>query len=199
MSNFLINRGTGGGPFIVSGDWGAIYREPATPSSPWVNSYDTVTYWNSGGWYNYTIRSVILAANMKNVPPGQTQVRVTVAADPRSGAGYSATWGSMYIGHQTGPEAAAVDLTQLYFNGSPGATCPGLSTLTSDVANWKYDGTSKVILTVYFTNTSDVGYGYNPGAQVYYSTGDYSAYLATSGYSAAGAQQAHFFKSIEMA
>lgn len=197
VADFRTNLGSGLGTFTLGGDNPNIYREPCIPSGPWTNVYGTVTYWGTSGFAGYTIRMVINPAGLFNVPKGQTQVRVTVASDATSNS--AATWDKMYIGHQTGSECAAADLTQLFFlGGAPGATVSNRGMLTSDAANWVYNGTSKIVVTVHFSSAGALSYAYNTNVQTYWASGDFAALLATSGYTAASLYWSMFFASIEM-
>ena len=198
VNDWIINRGSGGANFFIAGDNAALYREPVIPSSPWKSVYGTVTYWQSAGWAGYTLRTVINPAGLFNVPKGQTQVRVTVASDATSNS--AAIWSKMYIGHQTGPECAAADLTQLFFfGGAPGATVNNRGLLTSDPANWVYNGTSKIVLTTYLTSAGACALAYNTNVQNYYAVGDFAALLATSGYNLSSQYHSILFQAIEMA
>ena len=193
MTDFTKNLGSDGATFGVRS---AVYREPTPPGLPWVDVYGTTPYSQSVGWAGYTFRQVINVAGMVNVPKGQTQVRLTVAGSPAAGV---ATWNKMYIGHQTGGECAALDLTPITFlGGAVGATAPQAGSLVSDPAAWRWNGVNKVILTTYFTTAGATVYGLNYNTQLYYSTGDYAAYLDTSGYSAASWGYTHLFMGIEM-
>jgi len=201
LSAFQKNRGTGGNydanGFAMAGQ---LWPEPTNPSSFWRNVFGSVNLGANTGWAGYTLRFNIPANKIFNVPPGQTQVRVTVCSDYN---GNAAIFDKMYIGHRGVESWDAADLTQLtFFDGASGATVPGIANvggfLTSDAVNWKYNGTSDIILTVHFTSAGGSMFGFNQGCQNYYATGDFAATLDVSGLSASSASYVIFFKDIEM-
>ena len=198
IADFQTNRGTGGAFSIAGG----LFAEPINPSSFWTPVFSAGVYDSNTGWSGNTMRFFIYPAGIARVPPGQTQVRVTVVSDP---AGNAMSFDKMHIGHSIYPTADAwdaADLTQLFFSGAPGATVPGIvggGTLTSDAANWKYDGISAILVTAHITSLGAAARSLNPNALVYYKAGvDEAAVLNVSGYSAGGVGYCNFFNTIEM-
>ena len=76
-------------------------------------------------------------------------------------------------------------------------TRAGKGTLTSDPANWVYNGTGAILITTYITG-GPVARSLNPYPYTYYAAGDYAALLDTSGYSYGSQGSCYFFNGIEM-
>ena len=205
-SDFLLNRSGGSLTFTTGGAGGSLLPEPILPSAPWNNVVGSVQYNYGSSWGGWTIRQFFYAVGagtigIVNVPSGQTQVRVTVS---NNSVGVSAlSFSKMYIGHSAYPGGSAngwdaSDLTQVFFSGAPGATIPAGQTLRSDPVNWKYNGTSPMLLTTYFTAAPEIAWSYHLGGVMYSISGDYAASLIVGATMSVTGGRSYFFMDVEM-
>ena len=175
---------TGNKVRVYRRDTGALITEVKTSgtlgASAGVNWVSTST---SSGWANYTMRLIVSSSILI---PGD-QIRISLTA----GTGTSAMMSSAYVGQA----AASGDIydfmgtpTQILFGGLSNITVPVNQTRVSDWVNYTYDRSTNLVVSIYFSGTTDLGSTPFPaGWQSRYDTGNSSSTINVSGYTTAGA------------
>jgi hypothetical protein len=177
------------------------YVKPTSGAGSYVTQISQNLTMNGSGWGGLTLRQII--------PPGGAGVTgkyLKLTLKPSS-SGNNSSVAAVYVGHTSGG-GSSLDFdgtqVQVKFGGANSVTLTaGGSAVVSDPVAYNYDNAKYLIVTIYFSGTSDAC-GFAKGAlgggyAAYYKSGNDAGTTAGTGYSASSSYDLTTVSKIETA
>jgi len=162
--------------------YGAIGgRGAAAPAGTWQTVLNPTLTTNATGYSGKTIRQIIPATILSDV--SGTKIRLTLQFGNNG-----AIVDKMYIGKRGPGDAYDFDggQVQLFVGGSATYSFAANTPTLTDEATFSSDGTTNLVLAIYYSGLSDIKYVATAGATNYQINGDDAATTDTTGYASNG-------------